>query len=112
MFPRVLSRWLCLGWLLACAFACASLREAEAPAVALFCCTARALQPVAGTYERARDIAEDLKAKRVNVEEILLAAHATAEVSAKVYSDLRSCEAAFKAEIADAGAGGSDAGIE
>lgn len=105
MFLRALV--LFLVGLVSFAFACASLREAEAPAVVLSACVASALVPVAGTYERAEDLARDVQAQRVSVEDALLAAHATVEESAKVYADLRACSDAFKAALADAGAGGS-----
>lgn len=115
MFSR--SFVLFLVGLVGLAFACASLREAEAPAVALSACVASALVPIAGTYERAEELARDVQAQRVSVEDALQAAHATVEESAKVYADLRACSEAFKAALADAGTGGSggsadDAGVD
>lgn len=77
--------------------ACATLREAESPAVRLGACVASALVPIAGTYERAEAASRDLLAKRVYVEDLLQDAHATAEESAAAYSALRACADEFKA---------------
>lgn len=84
--------------------ACATLREAEAPAVRLFECTAKAFEPVAGTYERAEEIVRDVQARRTTVSDVLDAAQATAAESVALANALKACTDEAKAALApDAG---------
>lgn len=84
--------------------ACGTLREAEAPAVKLFDCTATAFTPIAGSYERAVEIVREVQSGRVDVSSVLDAAQATAAEAATLDAALRACVADAKSDLADAGA--------
>jgi hypothetical protein len=85
--------------------ACGTLGEAKAPAtLSLLDCTAKALVPLTGTYERAVEVVRDAKAKRVSIPEFLSAAHATQAELETLDAELRACLAAYPVAPADAGA--------
>lgn len=84
--------------------ACATLQQAEAPAVRLFECTTKAFEPIAGTYERAQEIVKAVQAHSTTVSDVLDAAQATAAESVTLANALKACSDEAEAALApDAG---------
>lgn len=109
MLSRILA--LFLVGLVGLVAACGTLRDAEAPGRALFDCTVNAFLPLAGTYDRAVEIVADVKAKRVDVAQVLDATQATHAEAVALDVSLRECIAQAKADLAELNdAGAPDAG--
>lgn len=92
---------------------CSTLRSAQkavAPAAEFHACASRALEPIAGSYERAEQIVRDVQAHRTDMSEVLDAAQATVAEASKARAELEACAKALRDAVGPSGAGGSGGG--
>ncbi len=82
--------------------ACATLSKVEAPAIEAHRCIVAALEPLAGSYERAERLFSEVQAERLNMREFLELVNAS-DAQAKTLEDaLSACHEQFKAAVVGA----------
>jgi hypothetical protein len=92
------------------AAACGILSEASSPAeIARLGCYGKAFEPLAGSYERAQMLVEQISSGEVNIEAAISAFDATEDELADLYAALQDCRIVGESTLGGAGAGGSDA---